>query len=124
MSTETYNGFCFRYVHDVQSPGAVRIYVEDQPSYGDRDSSVHRTHLVPAAGGVPPYIDLKPSLKPTSFADAQRIARQWADCTDAYIRTGVPVEEWTNGETSDGVQVSPVSSEFTRCQSPAHARTV
>ena len=88
VCVENYNGYTFRYVNDRKSLGKVKIYVERQPSYGSRDASPSVTHLHPASGNAPQYITLAEAFKPSALADAQRIARAWADANDVYIRTG------------------------------------
>lgn len=93
MSTESYNGFRFRYVHDTQSTGAVKVYVENQPSYGSRDRSPQITHCDPGRNGAPPTICFKEGNKPKTHGDAQRLARDWADRTQTYIRTGVSISD-------------------------------
>ncbi|WP_413207709.1 hypothetical protein [Rhodospirillum sp. A1_3_36] len=93
MSIENYNGYTFRYVKDLGSPGKVKVYIESQPSYGGRDTSLDVIHRWPAKDGAPPYICFKEAFKPSSFAEAQRLARGWADKTDVYIRTGVSISQ-------------------------------
>ncbi|MCW2248189.1 hypothetical protein M2352_003823 [Azospirillum fermentarium] len=97
MSVESYNGYRFRYVQDRETPGKVRVYVEDQPSYGDRGTAPSVIHRWPASGNAPPYICFKESCKPATFAEAQRLAHGWADKTDVYIRTGVSISRQISG---------------------------
>lgn len=90
MSAEAYNGYSFRYVHDDESPGKVKVYIELQPPYGERDVSPKVIHRWPAKDGAPPYICFKEAYKPETFSEARRMAHAWADRTDLYIRTGSP----------------------------------
>lgn len=93
MSAETYRGFRFRYVHDQETQGKIRVYVEQQPSYNRRDTSPHVIHRWPARNGAPPYICFKDEHKPATFRDAQRLAHDWANRTATYIRTGVSISQ-------------------------------
>jgi hypothetical protein len=85
---ENYRGFTFRYCHDVDSPGKVRIYVENQPSYQGKPTDCVSTHRLYSGGGAPPHICIKSEYKPTNISDAQEMAHKWAQGTENYIRTG------------------------------------
>jgi len=98
MSTERYKDYLFRFVRDIESPGKVRVYVESQPSYGSRDTSIDTIHRWSGSNGSPPYICFKEAHKPSSMSEAQRIAQDWADRTDTYIRTGVPISSQIDRE--------------------------
>jgi hypothetical protein len=96
MSTERYKNFVFRYVRDPKTVGAVRVYVEDQPSYGGRSTAPATIHRWPDnhdGNSHPPYICFKDGSKPTTFDDAQHKAHRWADLTLEYVRTGVGLSE-------------------------------
>ncbi|AWB08189.1 hypothetical protein A6A40_24500 (plasmid) [Azospirillum humicireducens] len=93
MSVEQYKGYTFRYVQDNKAPGKIKVYVEQQPSYGNRDTSVSIIHRWSGENGSPPYICFKDEYKPSTLANAQRLARGWADKTDVYIRTGVSISD-------------------------------
>jgi hypothetical protein len=93
MSTETYKGYKFRYVHDIVSPGKVRVYIEKQPSYQGRSRDPYVIHRYPGMNGAPPYICFKENFKPTSYSEARKLARKWADLTNGYIRTGMTISE-------------------------------
>lgn len=96
MSVEYYRSFKFRYVEDYKSSGAVRIYLEDEPSYGNRDKSATVTHRWPANHDGfthPPYICIKEEFKPKSMEAAMRLAHDWADRTLHYISTGIGISE-------------------------------
>ena len=93
MSTESYNGYKFRYVRDRVSPGKVRVYVEKQPSYRGRSTNSNTIHRYPRSPGLPPYICFKQRSKPSSIGQARSLAHKWADKTDRYIRTGVPISK-------------------------------
>jgi hypothetical protein len=87
VSIEVFQDYEFRYVHDVQTPECVRVYVLKMPDYG-RIGIDHRClHLVPPSGRVPPYINFKISRKPRSYEGAQRMAHHWATETDRIART-------------------------------------
>lgn len=61
-----------------------RIYIDDQPGYGGRDTSADATHRLSDGGRK--YVCWTEPIR--SEVDAQQIAAQWADCTQEYIRTG------------------------------------
>ena len=72
MSTESYRGYKFRYVHDNASQGKVKIYVEN--------GGTSRTqHLYKGTRGSPDYICIKNQNKPSSQYDARQLAHKWAD---------------------------------------------
>jgi len=85
---ENYRGFAFRYCKDVDSPGKVRIYVEQQPSYQGRPTDSHNTHRLNSGGGAPPHICIKSESKPSNLSEAQNLAHQWARGTENYIKYG------------------------------------
>ena len=72
MSTENYNGYSFRYVHDTGSRGKVKVYVE-------KGASSKTQHLLPGKKGSPPYICFKNYSKPSTHSKARSLARRWAD---------------------------------------------
>ena len=86
--TENYGRFTFRYCHDVDSPGRVRIYVESQPSYQGRPDGGSSTHRLTSGGGAPTHICIKDECKPASLSAAQSLAHRWANATERYIATG------------------------------------
>ena len=93
---EHYRSFKFRYVEDYKSTGAVRIYLEAEPSYGNRDKSATITHRWPAnqdGFNHPPYICIKEEFKPKSLDAAMKLAHNWADRTLSYISTGIGISE-------------------------------
>lgn len=75
MSVEKIGGYTFRYCHDVETPGAVRIYVESRPAGANE-------HLIPDTGGAPLHICLKDDAKPTSGSAAQALARDFVTCSE------------------------------------------
>ena len=79
MSVERIGDFTFRYCHDVKTPGAVRIYVEQRPAVLPAEV---REHLIPGDGGGPPHICLKEAAKPTSGSAAQALARDFVTCAE------------------------------------------
>ena len=93
---EYYGAFKFRYVEDYITPGAVRIYIEYEPSYDIRNMSTLITHRWPAnRDGFthPPYICIKEEFKPKSQEAATKLAHDWADRTWQYILTGISISE-------------------------------
>jgi len=72
MSTESYGGYKFRYVHDNKSRGKVKIYVES-------GTTSKTQHLYEGRGGSPDYICIKKENKPSSYARARTLAHKWAD---------------------------------------------
>lgn len=68
----------------IGSSGEYRAYIEQQPSYGNRDTGAHPTHRLSESGRH--YVCWTQSLR--SEADARSIAALWADATQEYIRTG------------------------------------
>jgi hypothetical protein len=96
MASERYKGFRFRYVHDVESKGRVRVYVERQPSYGGRSTDSDVIHRWPGKNGSPSYICFKSERKPRTYSEAKKLAHQWADATLRYIHTGIPISDQIN----------------------------
>lgn len=72
MSTENYRGYKFRYVHDNESRGKVKVYVES-------GASSRTKHIYKGKNGSPPYICFKKGSKPSSYSRARSLARNWAD---------------------------------------------
>jgi hypothetical protein len=96
MSVEYYKGYKFRYVRDGGSAGRVKVYVVSQPSYRGRSTDSSVIHRWPGKNGSPPYICFKEASKPRSYSEAKKLAHQWADATERYIRTGVPISDQGN----------------------------
>ena len=67
-----------------QGNGTYRIYIEDQPSYGSRVSSLHATHRLFDRGRY--YVCWAGVLR--TEAQARQVAALWADSTQRYIRFG------------------------------------
>ena len=61
-----------------------RIYIDSQPSYGSRDTSLRATHRLP--DGDRYYICWTTPI--TSEEDARQVSALWADKTQEYIKTG------------------------------------
>jgi len=72
MSTENYKGYKFRYVHDNEARGKVKVYVES-------GASSRTQHIYKGKNGSPPYICFKEGSKPSSCSKASSLARNWAD---------------------------------------------
>ena len=75
MSVERIGNYTVRYCHDVETAGAVRIYVESRPTGANE-------HLIPGTGGAPPHICLKEGAKPTSGSQARELARDFVACSE------------------------------------------
>lgn len=74
--------YCFRFEQRGYSDW--RAWIVCAPRYGSRDASNHATHRL--YDGDRPYVCWTTPL--ASEADAQSVARQWAECTHAYILYG------------------------------------
>ncbi len=74
-------GFSF----DRRSEG-YRIYIIQQPSYEGRADDSHSAHRLRDDKG--PYVCWTGKLETES--QAQHVAARWADCTQNYIRFGIP----------------------------------
>jgi len=74
----------YKFSFEQQRDGTWRVYIEDQPSYGIRDTGAHPTHRL--SDGERKYICWTLPL-PTEQA-ARQVAAMWADATQEYIRTG------------------------------------
>ncbi len=72
MSTENYRGYKFRYVHDNESRGKVKVYVES-------GANSRTQHMYKGKNGSPPHICFKDGSKPSSHSKARSLARGWAD---------------------------------------------
>ena len=96
MASENYKNFRFRYVNDAESKGRVKVYVERQPSYGGRSTASDVIHRWPGKKGSPPYICFKSERKPRTYSEAKKLAHQWADATEKYIKTGIPISDQEN----------------------------
>jgi len=64
--------------------GNYTIYIDRQPSYGGRDTSLHATHRLVDGGRY--YVCWTDPI--TNAEDARQIAAMWADRTQQYIKTG------------------------------------
>jgi len=93
MTTENYRGYKFGYVKDRQDHGKIKVYVENQPSYKERNTKSNTIHRYPGSNGSPPYICFKRNSKPSSLSEAKKLAHKWADKTEIYIRTGVSISD-------------------------------
>ncbi len=98
MPTETYKGFTFQYVKDPEDSGKIKVYINDQPSYGGLDTTSEVVHVWPGKNGSPPYICIKSDNKPASLSEAKKLAHDWADRTEEYIRTGVTISDQFKNE--------------------------
>ncbi|AGX88721.1 hypothetical protein [Candidatus Symbiobacter mobilis] len=66
--------------------GTERAYILWQPSYFDRSADGHSTHRYWDEDRQQHYICFEP--EPSSRAEVKRVARQWAEHTNAYRRHG------------------------------------
>ncbi len=93
MLREIYKRFEFGYVNDCQSTGKIKIYVYRQPDYKNRNTGLDVIHRWNGQNGSPPYICFKEKSKPSDIHSAKKMAHQWADKTEVYIETGIPISE-------------------------------
>jgi hypothetical protein len=68
--------------------GEWRAYIVSQPSYGGRDTSLHKTHRLP--DGNRKYVCWTKKL--WTEDDLRKVVALWSDCTQRYIRYGIPIE--------------------------------
>ena len=93
MLKEIYKRFEFAYVNDPQSKGKIKVYVNRQPTYKNRSTDLNIIHRWNGQNGSPPYICFKEKYKPGDIKTAKKMAHQWADKTEIYIETGIPISE-------------------------------
>ncbi|HPM79201.1 MAG TPA: hypothetical protein PLF81_00805 [Candidatus Anammoximicrobium sp.] len=84
---EQIGNYRFRYCNDVDRPGKVRIYIEQQPSYNGKPTDSHSTHRLSSGSGAPPHICIKSECQPSTLAQAQAKAREWIGYTERYRRS-------------------------------------
>jgi hypothetical protein len=75
--------FSFRFAW-IAPQNTWRVYIENQPSYGSRNTSAHASHRLGLPGR--PYVCWTNSLR--TYAEARSVAALWADATQRYIATG------------------------------------
>jgi hypothetical protein len=93
MLKEIYKRFEFSYVNDLQTPGKIKVYIFRQPGYKNRSRDMGLIHRWNGKNGSPPYICFKEKSKPDNLDRAKKMAHQWADKTEVYIETGIPISE-------------------------------
>ena len=85
--------------------GKFEIDILDQPSYGSRDTSAHKTHRLPSSRNGQ-KICISAGSEPTTLDGAKNISMQWAELTHTYIKTGKGIDEQVsqsaNGTKSSG----------------------
>ena len=74
----------YRFSFEQLRNGTWRVYIENQPSYGGRDTGAHPTHRL--TDGTRKYICWTHELQTEEAA--RQVAARWADATQEYIRTG------------------------------------
>jgi hypothetical protein len=74
----------YRFSWEEQPDGTWRIYIENQPSYGNRPSDNASTHR--HSDGERKFVCWTKPIN--SIQDAMEISAVWADKTQNYIRTG------------------------------------
>jgi hypothetical protein len=84
---EQIGNYRFRYCGDVDHPGKVRVYIEQQPGYNGKSTDGHSTHRLQSGGGAPPHICFKPECRPDTLPEAQTRAREWIGYTERYRRS-------------------------------------
>lgn len=65
-------------------PGNWRVYILSQPGYGSRSADNHATHRL--VDGDRKYICWDGRIP--GLADARKVAAEWAERTQEYIRSG------------------------------------
>ncbi|MCW2248186.1 ATP-dependent Clp protease ATP-binding subunit ClpA [Azospirillum fermentarium] len=75
---EIYEGYGFRYVHDPETPGRIRIYLEQGPNHADMAANPERFGLERCGTRAPPFLAFGVRDKPGTITDAKRRARSWA----------------------------------------------
>lgn len=74
----------YRFSFELESAGSWRVYIMDQPSYGQRASDAHTTHRLSSGGRQ--YVCWTTRLR--TLEEAKQVAALWAEATQNYIRTG------------------------------------
>ena len=69
-----------------QKNGVVRLYVDDQPSYGSRSADLQSTHRY--YDGRRYFVCINDRLEPRNNAEAREWADYFAVSTTRYIQTG------------------------------------
>ena len=85
--SEQIGDYRFKFCHDVDRPGKVRIYIEQQPSYNGRPTDGHSTHRINSGNGAPPHICIKEEHRPSTLGEAQKLARDWVGYTEKHRRS-------------------------------------
>lgn len=84
-TTQTTPSFFFAF--DVVPVGRiVRIYIVQQPGYGDRPADAHTTHRIPDGGRH--YICVNPENPPVNGREAATYIVYWSEATARYLLTG------------------------------------
>jgi hypothetical protein len=82
----TRSGNTYEFSYEVHEGGELRINILAMPEYGQRDTSLEKTHRT--YNGLFHFIDCGRPL--ADLADAKREAVFWAERTDFYIKYGMP----------------------------------
>src|SRR6266704_2174948 len=84
----TSNGSRYEFSFETQNDFSRRVYIESMPSYGNRDTSLIKTHRL--YYGDRPYVCWDRPLY--DLDEAKKVAAEWSKRTDRYIKTGKPFE--------------------------------
>ncbi len=79
-------GNAYEFSFEKQADGSYRAHIVSQPSYGNRDASMHATHRLSDRSRY--YICWSTPIN--SLESAKQIAATWATISDRYIITGQP----------------------------------
>ncbi len=85
----TSNNNTYEFSFERQLDGNIRPYIVTQPSYGSRDTDLHKTHR--NKDGERYYVCWDTKLY--TMADAKPVAAEWAKRTDRYVETGQPFKK-------------------------------
>jgi len=81
--------FKFRFVE--LGNGKYEVDILEQPSYRGRDDDARVVHRLPSARGGK-KICVNVGYEPVSLHKAQKLAMEWAELTNTYIKTGMSID--------------------------------
>jgi len=88
----TKDGSAYYKFNYVDNDGKIEIDILEQPSYGSRETSAHKTHRLPSARSGQ-KICISAGSEPTTLEGAKNISMQWAELTHIYIKTGKNIDD-------------------------------
>ncbi|AWB08192.1 hypothetical protein A6A40_24515 (plasmid) [Azospirillum humicireducens] len=89
MSTEDFASCRFRYVHDPETNGRIRIYLEEAPFHAAMMQEP-AAYGLERAGSHPPFLAFGAAAKPDNIADARRRAQAWAEAHGRPVQEQAP----------------------------------